>query len=72
MGSNQLRDERHWRDRAAQMRALALTMADPEARALMEDLANDYDKLADKAAKGDGNTKKSKDAGRLRQSEKRP
>ncbi len=44
----------------------------PEAKALMEDLANDYDKLADKAAKGDGNTKKSKDAGRLRQSEKRP
>jgi hypothetical protein len=37
------------------MRALALTMEDAEAKALMDDLAADYDKLADKAAKTAGN-----------------
>jgi hypothetical protein len=40
----------HWRDRAAQMRALALTMKDPEVIILMTDLAADYEKLADRAA----------------------
>lgn len=43
-------DPEHWRDRAAQMRALALTMTDSETTILMNDLAADYDKLADKAA----------------------
>jgi hypothetical protein len=38
------------------MRALALTMG-PEAR-LMEDLALDYDQLADKATKAGGNPTK--------------
>jgi hypothetical protein len=42
-------DPNHWRDRAAQMRALALTMKDPETVILMNDLAADYDKLADRA-----------------------
>jgi hypothetical protein len=36
----------HWRDRAAQMRSLALTMKDREVITLMTDLAADYDKLA--------------------------
>jgi hypothetical protein len=40
----------HWRDRAAQMRALALTMNDPEVVAAMTDLAADYDRLAHRAA----------------------
>jgi hypothetical protein len=40
----------HWRDRAAQMRALTLTMKAPETVILMNDLAADYDKLADRAA----------------------
>jgi hypothetical protein len=43
-------DPQHWRDRAAQMRALARTMADPKIAILMADLAADYDKLADCAA----------------------
>lgn len=58
MMPNQTRDAQHWRDRAAQMRALSLTMGNPEVSALMNDLALDYDKLADKAAKADGNTPK--------------
>jgi hypothetical protein len=44
------KDPQHWRERAAQMRALSLTMKDPEVVTLMRDLANDYDKLADRAA----------------------
>ena len=43
-------DAQHWRDRAAQMRALALTMKDPEVITLMTDLAADYEKLANRAA----------------------
>jgi hypothetical protein len=42
-------DPKHWRDRAAKMRALALTMANPNAAILMTDLAAYYDKLADGA-----------------------
>jgi hypothetical protein len=44
-------DPKHWRDRAAQMRALALTMKDERTIILMNDLANDYEKLADRAAR---------------------
>jgi hypothetical protein len=36
-------DPQHWRDRAAQMRALAGS----EAAILMNDLATDYEKLAE-------------------------
>lgn len=43
-------DPQHWRDRAAQMRALAFTIAEPKIAVLMIDLAADYDKLADTAA----------------------
>jgi hypothetical protein len=32
------------------MRALSLIMSDAEAQAIMQRLANDYDKLADRAA----------------------
>jgi hypothetical protein len=39
----------HWRERAAQMRALAVDTTDPEAAAIMLTLAEDYDKLADRA-----------------------
>jgi len=34
------------------MRALALTMKDPETVILMNDLADDYDRLADRAILG--------------------
>jgi hypothetical protein len=39
----------HWRERAAQMRALAVDTKDTEAAALMLKVADDYDKLADRA-----------------------
>ncbi len=42
-------DVRHWRDRAAEMRVLSADMRDFEARSLMLKLANDYDKIADRA-----------------------
>jgi protein subunit release factor A len=42
-------DPQHWRDRAAQMRELAVKMAGSEAAILMNDLATDYEKLAERA-----------------------
>ena len=42
-------DSKHWRDRAAEMRVLSCDMKDPEAQSMMFKLANDYDKLADRA-----------------------
>jgi hypothetical protein len=49
MPSGNINDPRRWRDRAAEMRALANTMKDPETIAIMNRLADDYDKLADRA-----------------------
>jgi hypothetical protein len=45
-----INDPKHWRGRAAQMRALAVTMKDAETIAIMNRLADDYDKLAERAA----------------------
>jgi hypothetical protein len=42
-------DAKHWRDRAAEMRVLSGEIKDFEARTLMLKLANDYDKIADRA-----------------------
>jgi hypothetical protein len=39
----------HWRDRAAEMRVLSDGVKDQEAQRMMLKLANDYDKLADRA-----------------------
>jgi hypothetical protein len=41
-------DPQHW-ERAAQMRALAVKMAGSEAAILINDLAADYEKLAERA-----------------------
>ena len=50
MPPRDLNDVKHWRDRAAEMRALAQGMGDARTTRSMLDLANDYDKLADRAA----------------------
>ncbi len=49
MTHQSINDAKHWRDRAAEMRALSAEMKDFEARKLMLKLASDYDKLADRA-----------------------
>jgi len=49
MPATHVNDDKHWRERAAQMRALSTTTKDPEVRTLMLQLADDYDKLADRA-----------------------
>ena len=49
-----INDARHWRDRAAEMRALSETMSNVEAAAIMLRLADDYDLLADRAAERAG------------------
>ena len=48
-GLQNVNDSKHWRDRAAEMRVLSCDMKDPEAQSMMFKLANDYDKLADRA-----------------------
>ena len=48
MTAQQVNDPRHWRDRAAQMRAMSDWMKDAETKATMLKLAEDYDKLAER------------------------
>jgi hypothetical protein len=49
MSARLLSDARHWRDRAAQIRALSDWMSDAQTRARILKLASDYDKLAEQA-----------------------
>lgn len=52
--SEPLNDPKHWRNRAAEMRALADCMSKAETTAIMARLADDYDKLADREERADG------------------
>jgi hypothetical protein len=47
MRTNQTNDSKHWRERAAQIRDIAIKIQGTEAAILMGDFANDYDKFAD-------------------------
>ncbi len=49
MSSGYINDPKHWLDRAAEMRASANTMKDSETREIMNRLADDYDRLAERA-----------------------
>ena len=54
---NPVNNPKHWRSRAVEMRALAIVMKDVETQAIMARLADEYDKLADRAqARIDGST----------------
>jgi hypothetical protein len=54
MPSNDINDPKHRRDRAAEMRTLANTMDDTDTIAIMRRLADDYDKLVERAAQRQG------------------
>jgi hypothetical protein len=64
MPGTQINNSQHWRDRAAEMRALSEAMYEEETRAIMLRLANDYDKLADRAARRSGSLSRDDDEGR--------
>jgi hypothetical protein len=49
MPARHVNDSKHWRDRAAEMRVLSTMMKDTDTQAIMVRLADDYDKLADRA-----------------------
>jgi len=50
MSTDNTNGSQHWRERAAQMRLLAVKMAGSQAAILINDLAVHYDELADQAA----------------------
>jgi hypothetical protein len=49
MPSGLISDPSHWRERAADARRLADQMTDPVAQQVMLGIADDYDRLADRA-----------------------
>jgi hypothetical protein len=49
MARSHVNDSKHWRDRAAEMRVLSTMMQHAETQDIMVKLADDYDKLADRA-----------------------
>ena len=51
--ASEINDSKHWRDRAADMRALSNMVEDPRVAATMLRQASDYDMLADQIARRD-------------------
>jgi hypothetical protein len=49
MASDNINDPKHWRDRAAEMRASSEETKDADTRKIMLRLASDYDQLAERA-----------------------
>jgi len=49
MAPKDIYDSKHWRDRATEMRALADGMSGSKPAQLLNDLADDYDRLAERA-----------------------
>jgi hypothetical protein len=49
MSSDYMKNPKHWLDRAAEMRAIAATMAEDGIKASVLRMATDYDKLAARA-----------------------
>ena len=50
-----LDDAEHWLSRAEETRTIAEIMTDPEARRIMLDIAEGYDRLAERAVERTGN-----------------
>ena len=44
-----IRDPKHWQDRAVSARSVAEQIADPESKRLMLEIADQYEKLAQRA-----------------------
>jgi hypothetical protein len=58
MANKNIDNPQHWRDRAAEMRAITEWMKNPETIVIMAKLADYYDKLADEAeTRGKGTPK---------------
>ena len=49
MSEHPINDPKHWRDRAKEARALAEQMDDPEGKRMMLRVADDYERLAQRA-----------------------
>jgi hypothetical protein len=49
MSEHPINDPKHWRDRATEARALAEQMDDPEGKRMMLRVADDYERLAQRA-----------------------
>jgi len=56
MAEHFVNDPDHWRQRAEEMRNLAASILDLEARATLLKIADDYEKLAKRAAQRAGGT----------------
>jgi O-methyltransferase involved in polyketide biosynthesis len=50
-------DAEHWHSRAEETRTIAELVHDPEARRIMSDIADGYDRLAERAAERVANRK---------------